>query len=122
MGFMFASAADALGGLTANGSTTIARNWTVLGYATLTGSVSGMPVGSATQPAADLTANAADVYTKHDMDMYLFFEASALGPSSTWSTTALSLTVTSGATVDGNLSVTGAGKSVTAFKNPSSTI
>ena len=101
---------------TITGNASIGGNLTVTGNTTFTGTVSGIPVGSATQTALDLKANTADVYTKTDMDTYLTLKANTLSPTFTGTVTAPTLTVASDATLDGNLTVIGTDKVITAKK------
>ena len=50
-----------VGNTTLDGNSSIGGNLTVSGNTTFTGSVSGIPIGGATQAALDLKANTADV-------------------------------------------------------------
>ena len=102
---------------TITGNPSIGGNLTVTRNATFTGTVSGTPVGSATQTALDLKANTADVYTKTDTDTYLTFKANTLSPTCIGTVTAPTLTATGDTTLNGNLTVIGTDKVMTAKKS-----
>jgi hypothetical protein len=85
----------------------------VSGNTTFTGTVSGIPIGGATQAAIDVKANTADV------DMALAFKASTFNPTFVGRVTTDRLTVSEDTTLSGNLDVTGIGKTITARRiNP----
>ncbi len=118
MGFMLAGAVHTLGGLPAHVPTTMTEalaaltdvtcgtltckslyggavnqiKINALSNPTITGNAS-IPVGSATRAALDLKANAADVYSKTDMDPSLFCKASTIIPTFTGNVSTPSLTV-----------------------------
>ena len=96
------------------GNASIGGNLMVTWSAIFTGTVSGIPVGSATQPALDLKAHVVDVYTKTDMDMSLSFKANTLSPIFTGNVTTPSLTVNIDTTLSGNRYVIGTDKVITA--------
>ena len=92
---------------------TVGGNLTVTGNTTFSGTVSGIPVGWATQAALDLKANTADV------DVALAFKASKIAPTFTGRVITDRLTVNEDTTLSGNLSVSGTDKMITARRiNP----
>ncbi len=72
---------------------------------------------AATQTGLDLKANAADVYTKTDMNVSLSFKASASYPTFTEILTAPTLRLNDDATLEGNLYALDTGEVIVANKN-----
>ncbi len=80
------------------------------GNTTFTGSVSGIPIGGATQLAIDLKASLADV------NIMLGYKANINGPTFGGRVTTDRLTVSEDTTLSGDLDVSGIGKMITARK------
>ena len=85
-------------------------NLTVTGNTIFSGTVSGIPIGGATQAALDLKADTSYV------DLMLGYKANINGPTFGGRVTTDRLTVNEDTTLSGNLDVSGIGKTITARK------
>ena len=97
-----------IGNTTLDGNSSIGGDLTVSGNTTFTGTVSGIPIGGATQAAIDLKANTADV------DIMLGYKANINHPTFGGRVTTDNLTVSQDTTLGGDLDVSVIGKMIIA--------